>query len=65
MQTQAALYGSAVAQSAPQAAGTSFWFDKGNLRDVWFRNAGAGANTVIIAVATVPVQETLRKLGLV
>lgn len=63
--THALVYGDATAQNAPQAAGTSFWFDKGNLKDVWFKNAGAGNNTVITVVATIPNLETLKALGLV
>lgn len=65
VRTQACLYGSGIAQNAPQAANSSFWFDKGNLRDVWFKNAVAGVNTTVVVVATVPVKETLTELGLI
>lgn len=54
VETQAAVYGTGSAQGAPAAAGTSFWFDRGNLKDIWFKNAGAGANTKITVVATIP-----------
>jgi hypothetical protein len=65
VETQDCLYGTAVSQDAPKSAGNSFWFDRGNLRDIWFKNAAVGVNTKIVVVATVPVKETLEKLGLI
>lgn len=55
--TQNTLYGDGVIIEAPQAANSAFWLDHGNLRDVWFKNAAPGANTKIVAVATLKEKE--------
>lgn len=50
--TQNALYGDGTINEAPQSANSSFWLDNGDLKDLWFKNAGAGANTKIVAILT-------------
>lgn len=62
--TNAALYGDMTAQDAPAAVGDVITFPKGNVKDIWFKNAGAGANTKIVCVATVPTDYVKGALNL-
>ena len=62
--TNALVYGNGAIIEAPQAVNSSFWFDNGDLKDFWFKNAAPAANCKIVAVATVPT-EALKKLGVV
>lgn len=48
--TQNALYGKVNNQPATVTAGNILTYDNFNLADLFFRNAGAGANTVIYCV---------------
>jgi len=61
---QAAVYGDMTVQNAPAAIGDIVTFPKGNIKDVWFKNAAPGVNTQIICVAVVPTEYTKKALGL-
>lgn len=61
--TQNALYGDMVSQEAPASVGDVISFRNGNIKDIFFKNAGAGANTKIICVATVPTNYVSDALG--
>lgn len=55
--TQNAVYGDGSIIQAPQAANSSFWLEYGDLKDLWFKNAGIGLNTKIVAVLTQKKEE--------
>jgi hypothetical protein len=59
-----ATYGDMTAQNAPAASGSVITFPKGNLKDIWFKNAAAAANCQIICVAVVPTEYVKAALGL-
>lgn len=63
--TQNALYGDMTQQLGKIFAEDVAFFQKGNLKEVWFKNAGVGANTNIVAVCTVPTTFVKQELGLI
>ncbi len=62
--TNAALYGDVTTQPATVSAGDILVFDNFNLADLFFRNAGAGANTTIYVVGIAMSKPDIKKLGL-
>lgn len=63
--TNAALYGSQIAQPGTFGVGAVIDFTNGNLHDFFFRNAVGAANTNIVCIATVPTTFVKQQLGLV
>jgi len=61
--TNNALYGDVTAQPATAAAADILVFDNFNLRDLYFRNAGAGANTTIYVVGVTMSKMKMAELG--
>ena len=50
--TKDAYYGNRTLQAAKILANDVFFFDNGNLEDLFFKNVTAGQNTKIVAVLT-------------
>lgn len=61
--TNNALYGKVNDQPATANAGDILIFDNFNLADLFFRNAGAGANTVIYLVGITMSKPKMAELG--
>lgn len=62
--TNSIKYGPGGSQEGVLNPGDIMWLDKGNLRDFMFKNYAAGANGLIIAIATVPNDYVNKNLGL-
>ena len=60
--TNSALYGNAQDQSATVSAGDILTFQKFNLGDLYFKNATAGANTVIYVVGVTMSKLEIKEL---
>lgn len=58
------LYGNGTKQIAIAQAGSVLYFDKGDLRHIYFKNRTAGNNGLVVAVGTVPFEPTLKALRL-
>jgi hypothetical protein len=56
-----ALYGNVTEQVATLSAGDILTFDKINLADLYFRNAGAGLNTTLYAVGITMSEKEIRE----
>ena len=65
VETNNAKYGDRTGQDAEVTAGDVVPFQDVNLADVFFKNAGAGANTVIRAVGVVMTPGRLKDLEIV
>ena len=63
--TNDALYGNVTIQPATATAGDILIYDTFNLADLYFRNAGAAANTTIYVVGIVMPKQRMHELGLV
>lgn len=61
--TNAADYGGLYNQDASVAAGNVVFFDDFNLADLYFKNSGAGANTIIRIVGVVMTPGRKKELG--
>lgn len=62
--TNDALYGDVTTQPATVNAGDILIFEKFNLADLYFKNAGAGSNTTIYVVGITMSKDEIEKLGL-
>lgn len=65
VETNNAKYGDRSAQDATINAGDIVYFQDFNLADIFFKNAGAGANTVVRFVGVVMTPARKRELGIV
>lgn len=63
--THAAKYGDTLAQEAQIAANNVVWFNDFNLKDLFFKNASAGDNTVVRIVAVRMTEGRKEELGLI
>jgi hypothetical protein len=64
VETNNAKYGDRAGQDAQITAGDVVIFEDFNLLDVFFKNAGAGANTVIRVVGVVMTEGRKKDLGI-
>jgi hypothetical protein len=62
--TNDALYGKVNHQPATVVAGDILPFQDFNLADMWFRNAGAAANTTIYIVGITMSKKRMEEMGI-
>jgi hypothetical protein len=61
--TQAAKYGDTNTQDAELSAGDVLTYQDFNLADLFFKNAGAGANTTVTAICILLTEGRKKELG--